>query len=214
MKPLKYERNERANVLNSSDNIEFMLGTGEYILWQGKPNKRAYIINQFLAMLPIALLWLAFDSVFIIASFSADMPPFAKIGIMVFMCVHLIPFWKWLSNVLTASKRHQNTQYALTNRRILIRTGLIGVEFQSISYMDIQSVNLKKGLVDKMLRVGDLYFISSTLKGQNVFFDIEEPDKVYKAVQKLVSDIQTDIQFPNAYRPDNNPGYNTRIEPK
>ncbi len=210
---MKYERNEKANVLHSADNVEFMLSANEYILWQGKPNKRAYIINKFLEMLPIALLWLAFDSVFIVTAFTFNIPPIARIGILVFMCFHLIPFWKWLSNVLTASKRHQNTQYALTNNRILIRTGLIGVEFQSISYMDIQNVTLKKGFIDRMLKVGDIYFISTVIKGQNVFFDIEEPEKVYKAVQRLVTDIQTDIQYPNAYRPDNNPGYNTRIEP-
>ena len=27
-------------------------------------------------------------------------------------------------------------------------------------------------------------------------------------------DIQTDISYPNAMRPDNNPGYNTKYDPK
>ena len=36
--------------------------------------------------------------------------------------------------------------------------------------------------------------------------------KVYKLVQKTVLDVQTDIEYPNAYRPDSNPGYNTRYE--
>ncbi len=209
---MKYERNERKNILTQPDSVEFVLGENEQVLWQGKPNKRAYIINKVLEMMPLALLWLAFDSVFIVSAFAFDMPWPARVGILAFICVHLIPFWKWLSNVLTASKRHQNTHYVMTNQRILIRTGLIGIDYQSVSYKDIQRVNLKVGIIDKLLKVGDLYFESSTVRGQNVFFDISEPYEVYKIAQSTVSAIQTDMQFPNAYRPTNNPGYNTKLD--
>jgi len=207
---MKYEKNERANLAVAEDSVEFVLADNEEILWQGKPKKSAYILNKVLAMMPFALLWLAFDSVFIFSAFHFDMPPVARIGICAFICVHLVPFWIWLSNVLTANKRYQNTLYALTSHRILIKTGLVGIDFQSVSYKDIQGVNLKVGVVDKMLKVGDLYFRSAS--GQQAFFDIENPYEVYKIAQKIVSSIQTDIEFPNAYRPENNPGYNTKIE--
>ncbi len=210
---MKYEKNEKANTLNNDDSIDFIVGENEQILWQGKPNKKAYILNKVLVMMPFALIWLAFDSVFVIMAFYLDVSTSAKIFICAFVCVHLIPFWLWLSNVLTASRRHRNTHYVLTSHRILIRTGLIGIDFQSISYKDIQHVNLKVGIIDKLLKVGDLYFVSNVLRGQNAFFDIENPYEVYKIAQKIVSDIQTDIQFPNAYRPENNPGYNTKINP-
>ena len=209
---MKYEKNEKMNVCATSDSVEFVLGENEQILWQGKPKKKAYILNKALALLPVALIWLAFDITFLVLTFKFDLPLPAKIGICVFMCFHLLPFWLWLSNVLTANKRHKNTQYALTNTRILIRTGLVGIDFQSISYKDVQNVSLKVGVIDKMLKVGDLYFSSAINRGQNVFFDIENPYEVYKIAQKIVTDIQTDIQFPNAYRPENNPGYNTKIE--
>lgn len=209
---MKYERNEKANLAAAEDSVEFVLADNEEILWQGKPKKSAYILNKVLAMMPFALLWLAFDSVFIVSAFRFDMPLAARIGICAFICVHLVPFWIWLSNVLTANKRYQNTQYVLTSHRILIKTGFVGVDFQSVSYKDIQRVNLKVGVVDKMLKVGDLYFESANARGQNAFFDIENPYEVYKIAQKIVSSIQTDMQFPNAYRPDSNPGYNTKMD--
>ncbi len=207
---MKYEKNERANVLQSDADISFILGENEQILWEGKPNKKAYVTNKVLAMMPIALLWLIIDCAFIFITFKFDMPLPAKIGVCVFVCFHLIPFWMWLTNVLTASKRHKNTKYALTTHRILIRTGLVGVDVQSISYKDVQSVNLKVGVVDKMLKVGDLNFHLNHRRTQNAFFDIENPYDVYKIAQKIVTDIQTDIEFPNAYRPAINPGYHTK----
>ena len=209
---MKYEKNEKENLLTAEDSVEFALAENEEILWQGKPKKNAYIFNKVIEMMPLALLWLAFDSVFIVAAFAMQMPWPARVGILAFICVHLIPFWKWLSGVLTASKRHKNTHYVLTSHRILIRTGLIGVDFQSISYKDIQHVNLKVGVLDKMFKVGDLYFESANTRSKNVFFDVENPYEVYKIAQKIVTSIQTDMQFPNAYRPESNPGYNTKID--
>ncbi len=207
---MKYEKNERANILQADTDLACILGENEKILWEGRPNKKAYIANKVLAMLPLALLWLIIDFAFIFVTFKFDMPLPAKIGVCVFVCFHLIPFWMWLSNVLTASSRYKNTRYALTTHRILIRTGLVGVEIQSISYKDVQSVNLKIGIIDKMLKAGDLYFHLNSSRSQNAFFDIETPCEVYKMAQKIVTDIQADIEFPNAYRPENNPGYTTR----
>ena len=37
----------------------------ETILWRGKPKKSAYILNEFLKMFPIALIWILFDGFFI-----------------------------------------------------------------------------------------------------------------------------------------------------
>ncbi len=207
---MKYEKNERINTLKTDDGIDFILNEGESVLWQGKPNKKAYVLNKVLHMLPFAIIWLAFDLFFIIMLFKFNLPTGAKVGVFAFICLHLLPFWIWLFNVLFASRRHKNTRYVLTNQRILIRTGLIGIDFQSISYKDVDRVSLKVGIVDKILKVGDLYFISS-LRGQNAFFDVDSPYEVYKIVQKIVNDIQTDIHFPNAYRPNVNPGYNTKI---
>ena len=44
------------------------------------------------------------------------------------------------------------------------------------------------------------------------FLDIENPMDIYPRLQKIIMDIQTDIEFPNAYRPSENPGYNTEFK--
>lgn len=211
---MKYERieNEYYNSnQNQGENLEKMLGNGETILWRGKPKKSAFIFGKVFAMAPFAILWLAFDSIFLVMSFTMDIPLPFRIGMWVFLLIHLLPVWIWISHILTASKRYQNTEYALTNLRVIVKSGFVGIDYQSVYYKNIANVNLKVGLIDRMLGVGDIY-IRTTSNQQVVILDIEDCYNVYSKIQKIVVNIQTDIEYPNALRPDNNPGYNTKYD--
>lgn len=197
---------------NSSDiqTIEEMVGPDEQILWRGKPKKRAYLINAFTKMLPIALIWLIFDGGFIglMIGTMDEIPAPVKIFMAVFFLFHLAPVWIWLSHVLTANRQHENLEYAFTNKRIIIKSGIIGIDFKNIYYSEIDSVNLRVGLVDRIEKVGDIYIKS--IGGANVLYDLENPYTLTEKLQKIVVDIKTDIQFPNNLRPAENDGYNTK----
>lgn len=197
---------------NSSDiqTIEEMVGPDEQILWRGKPKKRAYLINAFTKMLPIALIWLIFDGGFIglMIGTMDEIPAPVKIFMAVFFLFHLAPVWIWLSNVLTANRQHENLEYAFTNKRIIIKSGIIGIDFKNIYYSEIDSVNLRVGLVDRIEKVGDIYIKS--IGGANVLYDLENPYSLTEKLQKIVVDIKTDIQFPNNLRPAENDGYSTK----
>ena len=58
---------EQANKNFEKINVNDILVSDESIIWNGKPKKSAYIINKVITMLPIALIWLIFDSTFIIS---------------------------------------------------------------------------------------------------------------------------------------------------
>ena len=72
------------------------------------------------------------------------------------------------------------------------------------------------GIIDKLLGVADINFelggLSNTSTTNASFLDIENYMEIYPRLQKIVLDIQTDIEYPNAYRPDENPGYNTKYK--
>ena len=187
---------------------------GENILLELKPKKNAFVANKVLAMMPIALLWLGLDSTFIFTAFSGNMGGMSWF-LIPFFALHLMPVWIWLANVLTANRRWKNTFYYVTDRRIIIQTGFLDQALQTVYYKDIQDVNLRIGLIDRLLGVGDIYFDTGRdySKGKmhtKAFLDVENPHEVYSRIQKIVMDIQTDIEFPNAYRPEDNPGYNTK----
>ena len=57
-------------IMNYQTEPSSPLVEGETLIWSTKPKKSAYIINQIIIMMPIALIWLAFDSTFIIAFLS------------------------------------------------------------------------------------------------------------------------------------------------
>ena len=141
------------------ENVQDILVENEKIVWNGKPQKKAFVLNNVLKMLPIAIIWIAFDSFFIamVAMNFSDLPPVAIPFLCIFFVAHLTPVWVWIYNCATASKRQKNTEYVFTNQRIIVRKGLIAADFKSIWYKDIAAVNLRYGLVDKLVKAGDIY---------------------------------------------------------
>ncbi len=173
----------------SEASIEDVLSAGEKILWKGFPKKSAFVAEAFLKMLPIAILWLVFDGAFIATMISTgafSQVPWLLWVIIPFFLLHLTPVWIWLSNILKASKGHKNVEYAVTDRRILEKSGISGINFKSIYYSEAVSVNVKISLTDKMLHVGDI-----VIKGQAAAITVCDQEQVYdvfKLIQQCVAD--------------------------
>ena len=193
------------------NNIDDLIQGDEQVLWRGKPKKSAFILSKIFQLLPFVLIWVLFDSFFIygmikIGAFK-QLGTFFIVIIVVFFAIHLAPLWVWLSNVLTASSQHKNIEYVFTTKRIIIRSGII-IDLKNIYYMDIQTMNVKVGVIDKLTKVGDIYIMSKFETA--VLWDIEDPYNVLNMLQKIVNDIKTDMYYPNALRPEENQGYNTQ----
>jgi len=210
----KYE-----NFMNYETDLSNPLVEGETLIWSAKPKKSAFIINKVLCMMPIALIWLLLDSSILIPMLSSGEVRQMLFFIIPFFALHLFPVWIWLGNVITSNKRWKNTKYYVTDKRIILQTGFVDMNYQTIYYKDIKNVNLRVGLIDKLLGVGDIYFDLGTYTYNNgtrtinhAFLDIENPHEIYPRLQKIVLDIQTDIEYPNALRPGENPGYTTKYK--
>ena len=189
------------------------LAAGETVLWRGKPQKKGFIATRCLTMLPIAAIWLVIDMQFILMSFSSDGPTLMLIP---FFALHLMPVWIWLGSAVTSVRRWKNTMYFATNRRIIIQDGFFAVNETSLYYKDIRNTRVRVGLLDKLFGTGDLLFDDGfSYRGRRnqipvySFEDLEDAQQVYQRIQKIVLDMQTDMEYPNAFRPENNPGYNT-----
>ena len=207
----KYE-----NILNYEDNGKSPVMNGEKVIWEGKPKKSAFIMNKIMTMAPIAILWLLFDGFFIATLIATGSFKSMMFFIIPFFAFHLAPVWIWISHIVTANRKWKNTKYYITDKRIIIQNGFIAENYQTIYYKDIKNVRLHVGIIDKLLGVGDVY-LDMGHYGEGVsmtgFIDIENYNEVYQMTQKVVLDIQTDIEYPNALRPESNPGYNTEYNP-
>lgn len=192
-----------------------VLTAGESILWRGKPKRGAFIATKSLSMLPIAVIWLILDLNFLGKAFSGGQ----MLGFLIpFFALHLMPVWMWLANVITAGRRWKNTSYYVTNRRIIIQGGFFAVNETSLFYKDLRNARLRIGLLDKLFHTGDIVFddgiaVNNKQNRGHAFEDLEDAEAVYRRVQKVILDIQTDMEYPNAFRPEENPGYQTQYKP-
>ena len=77
--------------------------------------------------------------------------------------------------------------------------------------------NLDENIENKNSEKKEIKIVSGDGDGLNIspvreHINIEKPHEIYPRLQKIVLDIQTDIEYPNALRPDENPGYNTKYK--
>ncbi|MBO8428011.1 MAG: PH domain-containing protein [Firmicutes bacterium] len=203
---------EPNNIKEDANTIDSVLQADEDVLWRGKPNKKSFILSNILKGSIIAFIFLIFDISFITILFTnlESVPTALIIFLCIFFAFHLIPFWIWISSVITIFKRWKNEEYAFTSQRIIIKKGFIGSQIQSIYYSSLTSVNLKIGVIEKLYKVGDIYIVSS--QGKTVMDDIDNAYFLSSRLQKIAHDIKTDIIFPNDLRPKTNKGYKTEYK--
>ena len=180
--------------------IEDSLSSDESLLWKGKPLRKSFILNSVLKFLPFALIWLIFDTLFIVLLVLnvEEIPTIVIVFLAIFFLFHLIPVWLWIYSIISASKRQKIEEYAFTNKRILIKQGFIGSTIISVFYDSINSVNLKIGIIEKMCHVGDIYILSNNQKV--VLEDILDPIFITTKLQDIALTNKKDIYFPNDLR--------------
>ena len=210
--------------------LELMVGSNEKILWKGKPNKRCFILEGiFNPMLPFALVWFLFDSLFI-ATFiggaaTSGAPAVFSIFPLIFFLFHLMPVWIYLGGVIFVFRRYQHTEYIVTDKGVYISGGLFSYTCNMKPFTELARVNIHRGIIDQIIGVGDVVLTSNNvadLYSSNIrvngrpldvgttIADIKDYRKVFEIIKKLQEDIYTDTMYPNDLRPEENHGYRTK----
>lgn len=190
--------------------LQDILFEGENILWEGTPDKLCYIVRKMKKHIAGALIFLLFDGLFIsvMLSISDEIPKEVIFFLVGFFAIHLFPVWSFIGNVIKALASHKNIVYAITDKRIIVRRGFIGMDFTNVNYSDISKINVDVSVLEKFRNCGTVYVKSSN--GTTALYSIKNPYEIYKKANKIFMDVHSDIQYPNALRPENNPGYNTK----
>ncbi|HAM63664.1 MAG: hypothetical protein A2Y20_03270 [Firmicutes bacterium GWF2_51_9] len=190
----------------------------ETIYWTGQP-KFVPFLAKGIPFLIIGLLWGAFDLFFLMNMMSiGGGQPF----IWIFMLLHLFPFYGSILNMFRLALVHQNTFYAITSKRLMLRTGFFGIDFKAVDYDKIQNLEVNVGPLEKLFNVGTIRAFTGeyahTKNGTrplfNEFIAIDEPYEVFKKIKQVSLDIKTDWNYPNKLRPEENPGYNSKYTPR
>jgi len=189
----------------------------EVILWTGKPKFIPFIFTGILGgifTIAFAVVWLltARDFGSNIDSNSTNY----------FWLFGLIPLLAGLFAFLIKVFSFSNTSYSYSDKRVMMRSGFIGTDFKTIDYDKISDIEVKVSVVEKIYNVGTIRFFSgrtqtdegNTTKLYDSWSAIENPYEVFKMVKQTSVNIKTDFSYPNALRPDTNPGYNTKYQPE
>lgn len=91
---------------------------------------------------------------------------------------------------------YKNAYYVYTNKRIIVRTGVFGVDFHSLDIENIGASNVCVSLIDKMVgkNTGSIRFGSNSSPITNSYYgfmNIENPYQVYKEIKGYIQTIQT-----------------------
>ncbi len=191
-----------------ANSIEDVLDAEEQILLREKPDKKSYILSSVFKMLPIALIWGGIDITIIVCVAMSGAPGYIWAFLVPFFALHLMPVWMYIGGIVRAVAELKNIEYVFTEKRIIIRSGVVGIDYKNVFYTDIKGVNLRVGLIDRLCKVGDIFITAH--EQSVVLYDIHNPYRILKKMQKIVLDIKSDIMFPNALRPEENRGFKTK----
>ena len=186
----------------------------EDFIWLGEPAFLPFVCTG-IPFLIIGICWGAFDYFGFIQHMSSKMAGFA----IPFFALHLFPFWGSILNIFRLVLAHKNTFYAITNKRVMMRSGFWGIDFNAIDYDKISDIQVTVNPLENMLGVGTLHFSAGKVgsKGNPLtddFIAITNPYEVFKKVKTVGVNVKTDWNYPNKLRPEDNPGYKTKYDPK
>lgn len=210
--------------------IRQLLDTNEEIIWEGKPDRLTYIIGSPVLYI-FALFWGAFDFTFIRMIFSSG--PFGSGGfggmggfgffMVPFFLLHLMPVWIAIGGPIYRTISWHYVNYMITAKRVYIESGIVGRDVNIIEFTDIREPSVNVGVIERLRSCGTIQLNPYTESGSNgsrrtafraTLAHIAQPYETFKLLKQMSLDIKSDIYYPNARRPEENPGYNTTYRPK
>ncbi|MBS4881715.1 MAG: PH domain-containing protein [Peptoniphilus harei] len=198
--------------------IEKIIDDNENILWRGKPNAFLYIVGNPSIYL-IAIIWGLFDF-FFISSFFREFT-FINGFFIIFFIIHLFPVWFAILMPIYRIFNYGTIEYAITDKRVYISQGIFGRDVNNYEHRELTNLKVDVNFMENIKGLGTIILVYNGEGGNssysfkadaNKFISIEDPYDVYKLLKKVSLDVATDQAYPNAYRPKENEGYNTKYK--
>ena len=199
-----------------SNPFQNILDNNEKIIWMGTPKYIPYLLT--------CLPWFIFSGIWysIFRFFVLEFMIKEKADIISINMVTAFSFIPLVFSILVFSYEilaYKNTHYALTNRRILFSSGAWGIDFKTMDYDKIIDMEVNVGPLQKQFGVGTIVISSGQVDKEgkhkrDSFYTVEHPYEVFKTLKQISADVKTDFTYPNAFRPDTNPGYQGDYAPK
>ncbi|MBT8317784.1 MAG: PH domain-containing protein [Lutibacter sp.] len=200
--------------------IEYILETEEKVLWSGKQDLKSLLTIAFLcsgvALFIALLLFFNLGDVAAHKTVKLGSNPTQVFKIILFVLIGisvLIPFAFYMN--------FKATDYLVTNKRLIIKSGIIGADIRSIYYDQIKSSFVNVDLIGKLFGSGTILMdtgriTQSRKRGSKTAYDrfrfIKDPYQVYKLAQKGLSSRKEGIHSGRADFESNLEGYKDFVQ--
>lgn len=169
--------------------FENVLDNDEVVVKAWKSNKKRYYLGYWIW---IVLTTLAFIGGIISVFFA---PAEEAVSAIIPTGILFVASWIML---LFAWLYYRNVYYCYTNKRIIIKSGIIGVDYHSLYLKSITAINVHVGLLDKLMKqnTGTIYFGAASSQiggGQNgvnpyKFACLVDPYTLYKELKSTIDE--------------------------
>ena len=161
----------------------------ETVSWVGRPHFVPYLISG-LPVFVVGCLWLAFD-INLMRGMHREHLGFA----IPFFALHLFPFWGSLIYILWLLLSFHNVMYAITNRRLILRSGVFAPDFKRYDLKQLSAIEVSVGPFEKSVGAGSVRFTygfatsrqGTPMPRQERFRAVDDPYAVYRQVTELAA---------------------------
>lgn len=153
----------------------------EKMLWNGKPDRKAFLMNYRGQSILVTIFFIAFSLFFVIAGLLANVLPIVLIG-GAFIAIGVAGM-AWTMN--SQSKKYPGIVYVLTDRRIMAKG--IGKVFEcgSIDLENINEIIVTRTFLDRRMKTGTLYIGDSP---QEILESMNDPDGIRKKILEAANE--------------------------
>jgi membrane protein YdbS with pleckstrin-like domain len=130
----------------------------ENVLWSGKPVLTPFILSGLIVIPVVAVVWLIFAMFFVMAALSTGVGNFPFLFFSPFI---LVIFFIIMIPLLVEYLRYGNTEYLITDQRIITQTGAIGIDTRFVELNKIQEVYVTVGWLDKIYGTGSIIAVTA-----------------------------------------------------
>jgi hypothetical protein len=171
--------------------LQSQLQPGEHVLWAGQPDALAYCLRGAWYLVPFSLLWAGFAFFWEASALVSGAPLFFDLWGIPFV---LIGLYLVVGRFYVAIREARRTIYAVTDRRVLIRSGAFRPSLTEMALLDLPSLRLDReasgigtvtfGAVVAFFRAPPGWPTFGAYAGPPAFASIPDAGRVYRIIQE------------------------------
>jgi uncharacterized membrane protein YdbT with pleckstrin-like domain len=147
----------------ANENFENILKEDEKIVWREKPIKQSFALQRIF-YIPISFFFFFFGLLIFTGIFlkGKEAPPeFIKLMFIIMsFCFFLVGLYFLVGHIIHSLWEWKNTEYIITNKRIITKRGVIGVHYVILDLDKILQIEVHIGIVDRIFNTGSLFLLT------------------------------------------------------